>query len=287
MKSLATTTTVEANKHLYNDVVRIDGRVASGREMRRVKTVLDRLRAIAKNHSVSLRVESRNPEVSGKGLGFSASGFAALGLSTSRALGLNLVERELSEVVRLGAGSAARSLVGGFSIWYANKRGRSYAEQLAPANAVGLETIIVPIRSTVKTDTAHEDAVKSPLYSARLRYVQKMLGRMKRAIAMRDVDSVSRLAEEDTLNLHAITMTGPNHMLLFSPVSIMIMDEVRMMREADQIPAWFSLDTGPSVFVNTTRKALPRVRRRLEKITRDLEVSSPGGPAHLIGNHLF
>src|SRR5437667_11077736 len=68
--------------------------------------------------STLTRVESRNANLKGKGLGFSASGFAALGLATSKALGLSLEPRELSEVVRLGAGSAARSLVGGVSIWY-------------------------------------------------------------------------------------------------------------------------------------------------------------------------
>ncbi len=233
------------------------------------------------------RVESRNPEVDGKGLGFSASGFAALGLAASAALGLGLKARELSQVVRLGAGSAARSLVGGFAIWYASRRGLSYAEQLASPASVGLRTIIVPIPSSHKTDSAHEESVKSPFYKERLRLVPGKLAAMKRAIRVGDLNSIGRLAEEDTLSLHAVTMTGPEGMVLFSPLSIRVMEEVRRLRNEDGIGAWFSLDTGPSVFVNTSRGASSRVLKSLRRITDTAFASDPGGPAHLVGQHLF
>ncbi len=256
-------------------------------ELARVEAVVERLRALSKMRSARFRVESRNPDVGGKGLGFSAAGFAALGLATSRTLGLNLRQKELSEVVRLGAGSAVRSLVGGFSIWYANRNGRSYAEQLASGNSVRMRTIIVPIPSGVKTDRAHEDSVKSPLYRARLNYIRKKLSEMKHAIHSKDVNRIGRIAEEDTLNLHAVTMTGPKGMVLFSPESISVINEVRRLREEEELPAWFSLDTGPSVFVNTTREAASRIRKSLEKVAQGILTSDLGGPAELLEKHLF
>ncbi len=234
-----------------------------------------------------VRVESRNPDVDGKGLGFSASGFAALGLAASNALGLNLGPKQLSEIVRLGAGSAARSLAGGFSIWYANRNGSSYAEQLAPANSVHMKTIIVPIPSTIKTDNAHADAVTSPFYRARLGYIKRILPKMKRAIGRGNVQEICQLAEVDTLNLHAITMTGDKGMVLFSPLSIKIIDEVRRLRSEGRIHVWYSLDTGPSVFVNTTSEYAARVHTRIRRIAQDAIVSDPGGPAETTGNHLF
>ncbi len=287
MKSLPTVTTVEFDGQYRNDVVRLDGRVPTRTELRRVNAVLNPLRAGNGRKSLSVRIESRNPLVDGKGLGFSASGFAALGLAASRALGLDIGNRELSQVVRLGAGSAARSLVGGFSIWYANKEGVSYAEQLASPDSVKLRTVIVPAPSAIKTDKAHEDAVRSPLYKARLSYLPARLKKMRHALSKRDVRSVCELAEEDTLNLHAITMTGREGMVLFTPLSIMIINEVRRLREEEGVPVWFSLDTGPSVFANTTPEALSKVRRSLSSITHDLVVSSPGGSAQLLDKHLF
>ena len=286
MKSLPTITTVEAMPGLSTDRIRIDGRVPTKNEAARVHAVVDKLKTLA-DDKTNLRIESRNPNVDGKGLGFSASGFAALGLATSRALGLNLETDMLSEIVRLGAGSASRSLVGGFSIWYANRKGHSYAEQLASANSIKLRTLIVPIPSTMKTDKAHTDVLTSPFFKARLAYVKGVLQRMRRAIARKDVLEICRLAEVDTLNLHAITMTGRLGTVLVSPLSIRVMEEVRRLRDEEMVPVWYSLDTGPSVFINTTRKAASKVERRMRALADSVMLSDPGGPAAIVSHHLF
>jgi phosphomevalonate decarboxylase len=286
MKSLPTITTVETQGSLSSDKIRIDGLVPSKKETARVHAVVNVLRALAADKT-SLRIESRNPNVEGKGLGFSASGFAALGLATSRALGLNLETDELSEIVRLGAGSASRSLVGGFSIWYANRSGRSYAEQLAAASAIRLRTLIVPIPSAIKTDKAHADVLTSPFFKTRLAYVKAVLQRMRRAISRKDVSEICRIAEMDTLNLHAITMTGKLETILVSSLSIRIMEEVRKLREEEGVPVWYSLDTGPSVFINTNPKAASKVERRIRELSDVILSSDPGGPAEIVPRHLF
>jgi phosphomevalonate decarboxylase len=286
MKSLPTTTTVETKGSLSSDKIRIDGLVPTRGETTRILAVVDRLRTLSSDKT-RFRIESRNPDVDGKGLGFSASGFAALGLATSRALGLDLATDELSEIVRLGAGSASRSLVGGFSIWYANRKGRSYAEQLASASSIRLRTLIAPIPSKIKTDRAHADVLTSPFFNARLAYLKGVLQRMRRAIGRKDVPEICRLAEVDTLNLHAITMTGKLETILVSPLSIQIIDEVQSLREEEMVPVWYSLDTGPSVFINTTPKAASKVERRIRALADSVISSDPGGPAEIISHHLF
>lgn len=286
MNSLPTITTVETKEALSSDEIRIDGLVPTKGEAARIRAVVDRLRSLASNRE-SLRIESRNPNVDGKGLGFSASGFAALGLAASRALGLDLARDELSEIVRLGAGSASRSITGGFSIWYANRKGRSYAEQLASASSIKMRTVIVPVPSKIKTDKAHADVLTSPFFKARLAYVKAALQRMRRAIAGKDVPDICRIAEVDTLNLHAITMTGKMETVLVSPLSIIIMEEVRRLREEEEVPVWYSLDTGPSVFINTIPKVASRVERRIRTLSDRVVSSEPGGPAEIISHHLF
>ena len=286
MKSLDTVTTVETGNSLRRDSILINGTVPTTGEEARVRVVIDKLRELA-GEKTQLRVESRNANVKGKGLGFSASGFAALGLATSIALGLSLEPRELSEVVRLGAGSASRSLMGGFSIWYANRKGHSYAEQLASASSIRLRTLIVPIPSAIKTDRAHADVLTSPFFKARLAYLKGVLRKMRRAIARKDVSEICRLAEVDTLNLHAITMTGRLETILVSPLSISIMDEVRTLREEEGVLVWYSLDTGPSVFINTTPKSASKVERRIRTVADKVISSDPGGPAEIISHHLF
>ncbi len=286
MKALPTLTTVETQEGLAKDRIRLDGQSPTTRELERIQAVTGPLKRLA-GHKTSLRIESRNPEVDGKGLGFSASGFAALGLATSTALRLDIADQKLSEIVRLGAGSAARSLVGGFSIWYANNHGRSFAEQLAPADALDFRTIIVPVPSIVRTDTAHADVLTSPFYKARLEYLSGVLTRMRRAITRKNSREVCRLAELDTLSLHAITMTGKAETVLFSPMSIQVMEEVRRLREEDNVPVWYSLDTGPSVFVNTIRSGANKVERRIRAFSDNSFSSEPGGEAHAVSRHLF
>src|SRR5438132_8531785 len=180
MTSLDTVTTVETGNSLQRDRILINGTVPTAGEEARARMVIDKLRELA-GEKTRVRVESKNANVKGKGLGFSASGFAALGLATSKAIGLSLEPRELSEVVRLGAGSAARSLAGGFSIWYANRKGRSFAEQLACQSSSGLRSLIVPIPSSIQTDKAHADVLTSPFFRARLAYLRGVLQRMRRA----------------------------------------------------------------------------------------------------------
>jgi phosphomevalonate decarboxylase len=286
MKALPTLTTVEAQESLSKDRIDLNGHAPTKSELARIEAVTSPLKKLAGRKS-TLRVESKNPSVNGKGLGFSASGFAALGVATSNALGLRIDDQKLSEIVRLGAGSAARSLVGGFSIWYANRKGHSFAEQLAPPNAIDLTTIIVPIPSKIKTDTAHADVLTSPLYKARVAYLNGVLNKMRRAITRRDGKEICRLAELDTLSLHAITMTGKGETVLFSPLSIQIMEEVRRLREDEDVPVWYSLDTGPSVFVNTVRSSAQKVQKKIRALADISFTSEPGGEAHAVSRHLF
>lgn len=113
--ALHTTTTVETTESLREDHVIINGEKAVGTDLKRVEAVLNKLRSIT-GYSGHFKVVSQNSITHGKGLGFSASGFAALGTAAHTTLGFNIDYISLSELVRLGAGSATRSLAGSFAI---------------------------------------------------------------------------------------------------------------------------------------------------------------------------
>lgn len=285
-EAMKTTTTVETDSHLTEDEITINGINLDGKAKDRVLVILNELRRAARVQD-KIRVVSENSVLQGKGLGFSASGFAALGVAVSKALGISLDYVKLSEIVRLGAGSATRSLAGGYALWYANKNGRSYAEQLAPPDALDLGMVIVPVPSEVRTDEAHEEVLGSPLFDIRLKRIREMVETMKRAIYLKDAASVARLAEEDTLNLHATTMTGKYHMVLWEPETLKIIKEVVAMR-ADQISAWYSIDTGPSVFVNSHTHNLAEIASRIKKVGfNNIIVSKVGDKPRIIDKHLF
>jgi diphosphomevalonate decarboxylase len=286
IKALTTTTTVEASDSLKQNEIIINGKKPARTDKERVQIVLDRLKELG-GFLGGFKVVSKNSLHIGKGLGFSASGFAAVGLAASKALNLNLDMISLSEIVRLGAGSSTRSLAGGFAIWYSNRNGRSYAVQLNAPERINFSMIIVPIHSDVRTDEAHFEVLSSPLFEARLRNVNSLLEAMKKAIRKGDTVTIGRLAEEDTLSLHAITMTGKSHMVLWEPDTIRIIKEVVQMRE-DGLLAWYSIDTGPSVFINTNTENSETIAKRLREIGfENVIISGVGGKPVLTTNHLF
>ena len=286
IKALTTITTVEASGALKKNEIMINGTEPTGKDKERLETVLDKLKKLTR-FSGRFKVVSENSLKLGKGLGFSASGFAALGLAASNALDLRLGMVELSEIVRLGAGSSTRSLAGRFAVWYSDRRGRSYAEQSDAPERIDFSMVIVPVHSSVKTDEAHAEVVGSPLFKARLKNVNGLLKEMRQAIRKGDIATIGRLAEEDSLNLHAITMTGKSRMVLWEPETVSIIKEVIRMRE-EEVSAWYSIDTGPSVFINTFMEDSETIARRLREIGfKNIIISKVGGKPFLTNNHLF
>lgn len=286
VEQLTTRATIEFGQSYQHDIVEINGKPATTAESARVLAVVSPLRALAKR-SDYFRLSSKNSLNEGKGLGFSASAFASIALASSTILGLETKMDRLSEFARLGAGSASRSLVGGFSIWYANKNRRSYAEQL-PSKNFNLSMAVVPIPSQIKTEMAHGESVASPFFAARMKEVKKVLPKMLRAIKAGKIDEIGRLAEAESLSLHAVTMTGESGLLLMAPETIRIIRHIRSMRETDHIPVWYSLDTGPSVYINTYPEYVDTVCGEIER-GANVQVlkSNVGGPAHLVNEHLF
>jgi len=201
---------------------------------------------------------------------------------------VNMEREKLSEIARLGAGSASRSLVGGFAIWYANRNGRSFARQLASADKLKLAMAIVPIPSPVKTDLAHRECVTSPFFESRVKAVKGNLKKMQHAIHKRDVDQVARLAEADSLSLHAVTMTGKSGLFLMAPQTISVIRRIESLRESGDIPVWYSLDTGPSVYINTHPEFVDQVCAEIRSsVNVGVITSGVGGPARTMEGHLF
>lgn len=287
MRALHTKTTVETvYDGTIRDMVMVNGRRVRGKDKQRIETVLNQLRRKA-SYEGHFKVASENSVVEGKGLGFSASGFAALGLAASEALGLDLDYVTLSETVRLGAGSATRSLAGGFAYWHADKNGHSYAEPLSYPADLDFAMVVVPVASQFQTDEAHAEVLSSPLFLARLKTVSRLARQMKTAVETGNVSMIGRLAEEDTLNLHAITMTGKSRLVLWEPQTVRVMREVMQLRSGG-VEAYYSMDTGPSVFINTFKENVNAITDRLEHLRLPkIVVSGVGEKPRVVDKHLF
>lgn len=233
---------------------------------------------------VDFRIDSRNvPHSRAKGIGYSSSAGAALTLLCHRLLvGGEPDMTKLSRIARVFAASASRSLVGGFSRLYAGEDDEgTYAERFADSRDMDLRMVIIPLPSPVKTEDAHKEVLTSPFFKARVETAQKRCDQMQKAVLANDFDAVGRLAEKDTLELHSLTMTGDSGLIIMTEDSLRIIRKVRELR-ADGVKAYYSMQTGPSVFINTTAKDENAVQRAIEKLGYKAFLSSVGGEARMV-----
>jgi phosphomevalonate decarboxylase len=250
--------------------------------LRRVESVSQRLTGKS-FEELGLRIESKNtPGVEGKGLGFSSSAGAALTFGIDHALNRGKPDlKELSKVSRLFAASASRTMVGGFSRLYAGKGDDdTYSERIAGEKDLPLRTVIVPLPSAVRTEMAHEEVESSPFFRARIESATKRCDQVEKAIRGGDLRKLGELVEQDTLELHGVTMTGKNHMIVMSPDTINVITRVKELR-SNSIDAYFSMQTGPSVFINTTEQDENKVKRAMTKLGYRTFSSGVGREARL------
>ncbi|MFQ5919828.1 MAG: diphosphomevalonate decarboxylase [Thermoplasmata archaeon] len=281
---LLTRTTVEFGD-FEADSLTVDGTSFTARGLERGISVLEavRDRAHIEDHA---RVVSTNSFPAGVGLGSSASGFAALAVAAAQATGLDLNPQQLSVLARRGAGSATRAVTGAFSKWRTGSTDEeSYSEQLASEDLqMGILVALVPAYRD--TEAAHREVVNSPFFTARLAEVPRMLAEMELAIGNGEVGRIAELAEKDTLLLHGITMTGPQEMVLWTPETLSVIMAVRRMRE-EEVPAFFSIDTGATVYVNTFPEDVDEVEGRVRELGIETLRCQVGGAAQVVDDHLF
>lgn len=279
-----TQTTVEVGPPLG---VTIDGKPVTGRPLERVQVVVDAVREKVGDER-SYRMVSKSDFPQYVGLGSSSSGFAALAVAAAAAYGWKATPQELSEVARLGAGSASRAVTGGISEWVVEGE-RSYSHCLVAPEELGDWRIVVPlVQHEEPTENVHAEVQSSPLFEARNQYIPSALAAMRKALPSRSVAEIAPVAERDTLNLHAVTMTASSGRIPWLPATLEVMHRVRKLR-SQGVPVWFSIDTGATAYLNTDAAHEQQVAAAMTGIAgvERLLHLRPAGAARLVDEHLF
>lgn len=267
------------------DSATIGGNDVTGRDMLRIESVVNTVRERS-GIDLHFKMKSKNSFPSNVGLGASASGFAALAMAASKAAGLDIPLEDVSRIARRGAGSASRAVTGGFSRWKMGLTDEdSYSERLA-GEELQMGMIVALVHAYKLTEDAHREAITSPFFHARLAEMPRMLAEMELAIRKGDVGKICQLAEKDTLMLHGITMTGSAEMMLWRPETLRVILQVKRLRQ-EGLPAFFSIDTGATVYVNTFSDRVEEVENRISEVGVDTMRCWVGGPAKVVEEHLF
>jgi diphosphomevalonate decarboxylase len=218
----------------------------------RVLRQLGRIRRLA-GAGGAFRIATRNSFPADAGLASSASGFAALTLAATLALGLELSREELSDLARQsGSGSAARSLLGGYVEWPRGAgEAAGYAFALAPPGHWDLRDVIALVADAPKASSSlegHRRARSSAFFASRLELLPGRLAAVRRAIADRDLRTLGPAVEAEAIDLHLIAMSSKPPIFYWAPATLAVLAEVRQMRR-DGVRAWATLDAGPNVHV--------------------------------------
>jgi diphosphomevalonate decarboxylase len=202
--------------------------------------------------SGSFRVATRNSFPTGAGIASSASGFAALTLAATKALGLSLSTPELSDLARMsGSGSAARSVLGGYVEWSPQGEGTGHAEALAPASHWDLRDVIALVdhgEKDVSSLDGHRVAASSPHFDTRQRILPQRLALVRRAIDERDLEALGPVLEEEAIELHLIAMSSKPPIFYWKPGTVQVLERLRKLR-SEGVSAWATMDAGANVHV--------------------------------------
>jgi len=278
-----TTTTVEFDPALDADEYVVDGEPLEGRGAERVRTVVDEVRDRA-GVDERVRLESENSFPTNIGFGSSASGFAAAATALTEAAGLDLSHPEISTIARRGSASAARAVTGAYSHLRTGASDRDCrSERIDVADSLEDDVRIVAgmVPSYKETEAAHREAAESHMFQGRMAHIHRQIADAREALQRGDFDAVFELAEHDSLSLAATTMTGPAGWVYWQPRTIEIFNTVRELRD-DGVPVYFSVDTGASVYVNTTVEYVDRVESAVADCGVDTRVWEVGGPARVL-----
>lgn len=289
LSNLLTTTTVFFDKNLKNDTVIINGKRDKNREIR-VSNHLDRIRKVAKISTKATVISKNNFPTSG-GLASSASGFAALTVAGTKAAGLNLSEKELSALSRLGSGSACRSIPDGFAEWLeGDSNESSYAVSIFPQDFWKLAIIIALAEDEEKpvlTSEGMKSAFTSQFYSTRLEKINEKIKKIKVYMKEKKFEEFGEITELETLEMHSIALTSDPSIIYWQPKTIKVMKLIQEIRKKE-FPVYFTIDAGPHVCIICEEKNLKKLLIRLKSNSiNKIIVNKPSKGARLISDHLF
>lgn len=288
---LQTHTTIDFSDAYEEDTAILEGEVLIGKKMKRILIVVNPLRGYA-NIDYNFKMMSTNDFPTQAGLASSASGFAALAIATVDALGIHFSKEEISMCARLGSGSAARSIHGGFVYWHkGNSHETSYAEKICGPDEFDMNAVIAIVhegKKDVTSDVGHESAYTSPFNEVRIKKSQEQAKGIRKAILNDDFSEVGKIAEENCKYMHAVMMTSDPPLFYWHPDTLKLIKSIQRIRK-EGLECYFTIDAGPNVHCLCRPEDIYELQKMLEKmecINKTILVK-PAGDSYVTKEHLF
>lgn len=228
------------------DTLVVDGRPASPPTLARAVRLWDALRQrLERPVRIDARVTHRLPPSAG--LASSSSTFAALALSSVKAVGLELATAEVAGLARLGSGSAARAVFPGWSALETD--GRAFAVPTDLAVAV-VALVVEPGPKAVPSAVAMERVrATSPLYPEWLDLGRFHFDAALQALADHDLGHLFSLAEANSRTMHETLAAAVPSIEYATDRTREALAAIERARHGWPFPVAVSRDAGANPFV--------------------------------------
>lgn len=284
-----TETSVAFDPELGSDQFFLNGQQTDQKETAKITTFLDRIRTFS-GKSLYAKIDSENHVPTAAGFASSASGFAALAAAATKAIGLDLDDRQLSQIARQGSGSASRSIFGGYVEWQKGEKqdgSDCYALPILDEKAWDLRILSVEVTTKEKKVLSREGMKRtvetSPFYSGWLEAVEKDLLTAREAIKANDFEKLGHVVEANALKMHATTLGANPPFMYWQSATVEVLQEVQELR-ANGLEAYFTIDAGPNVKVLCKPEDEAKIMEKLSllPVVREIHPCRPGpGIAYL------
>ena len=217
--------------------------------------------------SLSITVKSHIP--SSIGLASSAAVFSCFAVAIAGLIKerRELTPKEISVIARLGSGSAARSIFGGFAVVCAGEGDAidsAYGEQVSDERHWPLHDIVIVFSTQEKkvgSSEGHELAHTSPHFEARIGAIRTHRQRdCIDAILARDFEKLQHVSEEDCMDMHKVMQTSTPALHYLTADTYRVVKEVERWRKEQHIPVLYTMDAGPTVHLFCPLEAVEGVR---------------------------
>jgi len=162
-----------------------------------------------------------------------------------------------SNVARLGSGSAARSVYGGFVSWGKSEKLPDSSDEHASPLPIEIhdsfkdmcDTILIVDQGikAVSSRAGHKLMAKHPYAQQRFEQANKNFRDLIKALEEGDDPNFIRIIETEALNLHALMMSSNPGYILLKANTLKIIHRIRAFRELSCTPLCYTLDAGPNV----------------------------------------
>ena len=204
---------------------------------------------------VTARVATRLP--ARVGLAGSAAAMAATAGAAAALHGIELSQRELSALARLGSGSACRSVPDGYVRWHCGSLadgGDSFAESFAePGHWPELAILVVMLDSRAKgvssTKGMARCAQSSPHFDAWVAQCGRLAPRAASAVISRDFRKLASVSRSSAMSMHALCLTACPPILYVTPETVKALELVSEL--SARLPLFHTLDAGPNPILFT------------------------------------